>query len=588
MSKSPSLSKWPKLLRILVVDDNEADVVYVRELLAQVDGVQYRVDWASNGEEALQLLDQEIHDLYLFDQSLDGTTGIDLLRRARRNGVVAPIIMLTGRDDDALDLSAMAEGASDFMVKSELSVTSLERSIRYAAESHRLLVEMERTAKQDALTGLANRRHFQEFLEGAIARARRSDQIMGLLLIDLDHFKEINDQHGHDAGDRFLIDIAERLTHTVRQGDLVARLGGDEFAVVLDNLSCVDNAALVAANILSALEKPCPVGGVACHVAASVGVAVYPDAGHSVNAMFKAADTAMYEAKAQGRNRFQCFERHMQEQALRRAELHRALESALAKRQISVHYQAQFVLPEHRLVGLEALARWEKEGEYVTPAEFIPIAENAGLIELLGEQVLSEACRQFQRWIKQGLLPVDARVAVNVSVRQLVQGDFSHIVERVLGEARLPATRLELEITESSPIHDLKRVVRQLEQISALGVHVALDDFGTGHASLTHLQHLPVQTLKIDQSFVRHCAQVSSERVLIEGTLGMAHALGMQVIAEGVEIDAQRDFLLGRGCTRMQGFLLHRPSTAEAVEVLLREWAAAEPVQDPQDAGLGC
>ena len=557
------------------MDDSEADYVFARELLSEVDGCRFEVDWVGNYREALEVIAQQRHDIYLLDQQLDTGSGIELLRRARARGMSGPVVMLTGMSDGSLDRSAMQEGAADFLVKNELSPALLERSIRYAMERHRLLIEMENVAKQDALTGLANRRHFQEFLAGAMARAKRSDQILGLLLIDLDHFKEINDQYGHAAGDLVLARVGGLLLDCVRRGDLVARLGGDEFAVVLDDIGRAENTTLVAEKALEMFEaNPVALGTSHLTIGASIGVAVYSGGAEDAGGLVKAADTAMYEAKALGRNNFQCFAPHMQSEALRRADLHRSLEGALSRGEMSVHYQAQFQGAEPRICGVEALVRWQRGSGAVPPSEFIPIAEESGQIGVLGEWVLGVACRDFHDWESRNLVPDGFKLAVNLSVRQLARAGLPAEIERTLRASGLDPTKLELEITETSTIRDFESAADVLRQIRALGVSIALDDFGTGHGSLSYLQNLPIQTVKIDRSFIRNFVEREEDAVLVKATLGMANALGLGVVAEGVETEAQRRFLIENQCRVMQGFLFHRPCPAAGLELLFRRQAA--------------
>lgn len=559
-----------KIIRVLIIDDSEADFVYVRELLEGAAPDRYDIEWVNSGSLAVIRVAEQAHDIYFLDYTLGGITGLDVLRVARQSGVAAPIVMLTGRADEAIDRDAQDAGATDFLTKTELTATTLERTIRYTVENYRLLLDMERTAKQDSLTGLANRRHFSDFLAGAICRAQRSGQHLGVLLIDLDHFKEHNDRYGHDAGDRLLVDVAGLLTHAVRGGDLVARLGGDEFAIVLSDIHGIQDAVTVAKNVLAVLGRASSAGeGRSGGVTASLGVATFPEAGDNAAALIKAADIALYEAKGQGRCRYQCFEQEMQVQALRRADLHQALDLVLKDHGLQVFYQAQFCVPGGALSGLEALVRWERGGSYLSPAEFIPIAETTGLIQHLGAQVLAQACAQFQVWSRRGLVPADARIAVNVSVHQLVREGFTGQVAGILRDCGLDARQLELEITESAPIHDMRGAIRQLETLSELGVSIALDDFGTGHASLTHLQRLPVQKIKIDRSFVLHCTDRTGDQVLVGGMLAMAKALGLDVVAEGVETAEQQELLAAEGCCLMQGYLLHRPAPADVVEQTL-------------------
>ncbi len=549
-------------LRILVIDDNEGDCFYVADLLRNVAFTRYEVDWAASFEQGLALIAEARHDAYLVDHQLGTRTGIELLSVARQTHGTRPFIMLTGMRDSSVDRDAMREGAADFLVKDALCAEQLERSIRYAIERNRLLVEKENAANNDPLTGLANRRQFRDYLSGAIARAERSGQSLGLLFIDLDHFKAVNDLHGHEAGDRVLSAVARLLGRHVRRGDLVARLGGDEFAVVLDNVGA-EHAALVADKILHTLRAdPIALGDAPTGLGMSVGVALYPlDAGDA-ESLLSAADTAMYEAKDNGRNTYRCFEAGLRQRALRRADIFRSLAEAIQARALGVHYQAQMNVVQGRLRGIEALLRWKHRGEAIAPAEFIPIAEKSRQIGALGEWALRTAALQFREWELRGLVAPPTRLAVNVSALQIVDGKLYAAVERMLHDTGLEPARLELEITETAPFGDIDAAAQELRRLRRLGVAIALDDFGKDHTSLARLQKLPVQTLKIDRAFVAGCVADEQCAVAVKSTLGIAADLGLEVVGEGIENHAQRRFLLGHGCEVMQGFLFHRPCTA--------------------------
>lgn len=558
-------------IRVLLIDDSEADYFYTQSLLDDVNEADYECSWACDYQTGLEALLEGRHDVCLVDQNLGVATGVDLLAAGQQAGVTIPIIMLTGTGEGAVDREAMGRGAADFLTKDMLSSCLLERTIRYAIERRRLQVDMESAAKQDSLTGLANRRHLYAFLGDAIARARRSNHVLGVLFIDLDHFKEINDRFGHSAGDRLLKEVACLLTTSVRQGDLVARLGGDEFAIILDNIGSPDNAAGIAQKILDAIASSPPVPPTNPHrVGASIGVAVWPQDGGDADKIILAADAAMYCAKSRGRNNFQCFEGAMHAKAQRRSEIQGDLSTAIAKNELSIAYQAQFASQTGQVKGFEALLRWTRGGRPVDPAEFISVAEECGLIGDLGEWVLRTACSQFRDWEMKGLLPRGLTLAVNVSAHQLTDGGLLATVSRILNQTGLDPTRLELEITESAAILNIDRAKDELVSLTQRGVRIALDDFGTGHSSLSYLLRLPIQTIKIDRSFVQSCIENESGAVLVKGTLGLARALGMNVVAEGVESEHQRNFLSDNGCPILQGFLLHRPCNSAAAEAILR------------------
>ena len=559
-------------VRVLIIDDNKGDYVLARTMLEQVEGSHYDVDWVADPEEALRVMSGSTHDVCLLDHQLGARTGLQLLGEAERFGTNQPIIMLTGVSNPAVDRAAMKAGAADYLIKSELTGPMLERSIRYALERHQLLMALEAAAKHDALTGLANRRDFLDFLDGAIARARRSHKRLGVLFIDLDHFKEINDQLGHNAGDQVLAGVAGELERCVRRGDLVARLGGDEFAVILDDITQVEDVVHVAQKILDALAAhPFEAEGVPVLVGSSIGAAVFPNDADDAASIVKAADTAMYEAKAKGRNRYQCFEASMQTKAVRRAELHRALDVAVGGPELSLVYQPQVRLHPERLVGVEALLRWRHAGADISPNEFIPIAEESGLICRIGETVLHTACQQYQAWRAKNYLPDAFKLAVNVSVEQLSQGGLFSCVASTLASTGIDPSVLELEITETRAMRNPGQAVQELNRVRELGVQLALDDFGTGQSTLGYLKSLPIQTLKIDRMFVENVGiDTAGDGVLVKATLALAHALGLTAVAEGVETEVQRRFLDDNGCDVLQGYFFHRPLGSADLERLLR------------------
>ena len=572
----PPIPDGSREIRVLIVDDDEEDFALTSDLLSDSVDVSYVTDWASSYAEALERILSESFDVFLFDQHLGGHTGVELLESVRDTGVLTPVIMLTGVTDEVLDRLVMRRGASDFLVKGEFTLALLERSIRYAIEHRRLMAEMEAAAQHDPLTGLANRRHFRAFLRGAIARSERSQRRLGILFIDLDHFKQINDRYGHEAGDKLLVDVAGLLTSSVRNGDLAARFGGDEFTVVLDDIGEASNAERIARKVLETFGSAKL--GLEAGVGVSIGVAVWPDDGNEIDEVINAADLAMYQAKKHGRSHFQRFEARAQTAANRRSELRCALERALSRNEIIVNYQPQVAASRSRIVGFEALMRWNRgDSGPISPDEFIPLAEESGLIVELGDWILQTACSQFCEWERQGLLADKQSVAVNVSVHQLTAGGLLDKVDAVLNKTGLDPYRLELEITESAALVEVARAVEEIKGLRERGVRIALDDFGTGHSSFRYLLELPIQTIKIDRSFVQSCVRSEEGAALVKATVALAHSLGLSIVAEGVETEQQRLFLLDNSCAIMQGFMFYRPMSAADTLGVLQDRANVTP-----------
>ncbi len=425
-------------------------------------------------------------------------------------------------------------------------------------------------AHSDSLTGLSNRLSLSLELRHALYQAERDRQSLAVVFIDLDRFKEINDLHGHDVGDQLLMEVARRLTAAVRHGDVVARLGGDEFVLVLRLVNDRDTVARVADKVRRSMEQPYQIGVRRLVTSSSIGVAMYPADGNTPELLMKHADTAMYHAKATGRNNVQFYTEGMELALQERVKMVGELRQALESGQFELHYQPQFAASGGRLVGFEALLRWHHpEQGMVSPARFIPVAEQSGLILPLGEWVLDEACRQLRQW-REETGRTDIRMSVNLSAQQLSSPTLIAYVTEVLGRHGLPPSGLELEITESMLMEDVEASIATLGALRDMGVSLSIDDFGTGYSSLSYLKLLPIHHLKLDRSFVKDVEQDASNAAICISTIHLAHNLGLQVIAEGVETQAQRDFLRDNGCDMLQGYLLARPAPAgEAVAHLM-------------------
>ncbi len=425
-------------------------------------------------------------------------------------------------------------------------------------------------AYHDPLTDLPNRMLFEDRLNTALAQARRKAQMTAVMFLDLDRFKVVNDTVGHALGDRLLKGVGERLMGLVRDGDSVARVGGDEFTVLLPDVARPEDTVEVAERILDVLRQPWVLNGHEFHISTSIGIAMYPNDGEDAESLLRNADTAMYRAKDGGRDNYKLYTPTMNARIAERLALENSLRHGLERGEFVVYYQPQVDIGSGRIVGMEALVRWQHpEQGLISPAEFIPVAEETGLIVPLGAWVLRIACAQNKAWQEAGVPPM--RMAVNLSARQFQLRDLIDTVAQVLEETRLDAQFLQLEITEGVAMQDVEFTVTMLRELREMGVQIAMDDFGTGHSSLSYLKRFPINILKIDQSFVRDLTVDPDDAAIASTIIMMAHNLKLKVIAEGVETEDQLAFLRERQCDEMQGYLFSKPAPAEAFEAMLRQ-----------------
>lgn len=429
--------------------------------------------------------------------------------------------------------------------------------------------KLENLAHYDQLTSLPNSLLFRDRLQQAMVRARRGGYKVAMLLFDLDHFKEVNDTLGHSVGDHILTEVAQRLLHTLDESDTISRPGGDEFHMVLGNLGEIDTVVQAAQKILAIFSRPYQAAGHDIYLTPSIGITIFPDDGAEVEGLIKNAETAMYHAKKEGGNSFQFFQESMFATALDRMTLKNRLRQALEFEEFELFYQPKIAADGRTVSGAEALIRWiQPDGRAISPAEFVPLAEECGLIIPIGEWVLRQACKQSLLWQQAGLPPL--RIAVNLSAVQFKQpGLKDHILE-ILNETGLPAELLELEITESLLMDDVAAATATLQQLKEMGIRLALDDFGTGYSSLSYLKRFPLDSLKIDQAFVKDISTEEDDRAVVITIITLAHSLKMQVVAEGVETADQVAFLQGRQCDAFQGYYFSRPLPAKEFELFLR------------------
>ncbi|MDH3519549.1 MAG: EAL domain-containing protein [Myxococcales bacterium] len=572
---TPSSSR----IRILLVGGSAEAASALRATLDRAKAMEFEIIHAQRLAQALALPHAREADVMLLHVEESDLPRLSALTQARLSAPLIPVVVLSEIDDEAIALRALQNGARGYLVTSEINPRLLVTTLGVALESHRMTLQLnsarERArhlATHDQLTGLANRSLFQDRLSQAVSAARRGRQKLAVLFVNLDGFKTINDTLGHAVGDGLLRGIARRFSSCLRETDTAARLGGDEFAVLLTNLSNELDGATVARKLLHVLGQPLQFRRQSTSIRCSIGIATFPRDASDAEELVKKADTATYHAKERGGSRFEFYTEDMNAAIQRRVALEERLRTALDDKQLVLHYQPQFDLTRGRIIGAEALLRWQHpELGLVSPSHFLSMAEETGLIVPIGDWVLRTACEQNAIWNRaehHGL-----RVSVNVSSQQFLEVGFANVVRRTLEESGLAPVSLELEITESSLLRDVEITVNTLRSLKDLGVRLAIDDFGTGYSALAYLKRLPIDVLKIDKSFVRALTTDPADATITEAIVQLASGLNLTTIAEGVETLEQLLLLGSYGCNRMQGYLFGKPVPAQIFE----QWLADPP-----------
>ncbi len=544
---------------VLIADDDKSTRLTIAEALRS-DGIH--IEHASNGQESVIKFQQVKPDLVIMDAMMPIMNGFDACRKIRSltEGQSTPILIITALENDETIECAFRSGAADFIPK-PINLSVLRQRVKRVLAARQSEMRVEQLAYSDPLTGLPNRMAFAARLQQDLAYARRNHNKLAIMFIDIDHFKDVNDNLGHAAGDELLKMLAERVAGCVRSEDTLARLGGDEFVVVLSSVHSPNGANIAAGNILKALSHPFDINGTEIFVGASIGISIYPDDGENKEALIKNADTAMYRAKAGGRNNSQFYTSDMSASISKRVELETDIRKLIEGDELVLYFQPQECLRSGTIIGAEALIRWHHPTRgFLLPAEFINVAEEAGLIDKIGLWVLRTACQQFHTWrTDKGF---HGRVAVNVSARHFMAPKFVNQINDCLDWSGLEAEALELEITEHTILEHADETIAKLKELDAMGITIAIDDFGVGFSSFNYLRRMPVQVLKIDASFIRDIPEDRASAAVVDGMIKLGHNLNLDVVAEGIENEVQYQFVQQKQCDAAQGYYISKPLTA--------------------------
>jgi diguanylate cyclase (GGDEF)-like protein len=555
-----------KTFHVLLVEDNPGDARLVQELLSETAS-QFELSHVVTLTDARQHLMAEGVDCVLLDLSLPDASRLEAPMQLRAAAPDVPIVILSGLQDELLAIKAVQEGAQDYLVKGRVDGAAIGRSITYAAERKALEMQMAHKAMHDALTELPNRTLFHDRLKHAVMRAKRHQSMLGVMFIDLDGFKPINDGLGHDVGDLLLKALGRRLQEGLRASDTAARFGGDEFMVLCEDVADEQHVISIAERLQGAVAEPFRIAGHDLTVSSSMGIVVSTGHEESAESLIRNADAAMYRAKRQG-VAYEMFDDGMRSRVRARARTESDLHRAIEEREFRLLYQPQVDLRSGRVVGLEALLRWDHpERGVVEPAEFLWLAEETGMITKIGEWALRQSCLHARAWGARNGSPL--RVSVNLSARQHRDPDLVDLVERILTETRTDPATLCLEITESVLVTDADAAAPTLHALKGLGVKLSIDEFGTGHSSLGSLKRFPLDMLKVDRSFVSGLGTDTEDAAIVTAIINLAHSLGLQTVADGVETKEQVDELRALGCDVGQGFYFARPRPSDAIGELL-------------------
>ena len=569
MHRSRSDDKHDAYVRILLVEDDVTYARFAQKMLESVRSTRFQLAHATSVHGAIERLTVAAPDIVLLDLGLPDAQALEALTALVDAAPNLPIVILSGTEDEVLALEAVKAGAQDYLLKGQATPELLVNAIRYAIERKQSELHMKRLAYYDSLTGLPNRRLLMEHLILALKRVARNNSVVGVFFIDIDHFKQINDTLGHEAGDRVLQQLATRLSQSFRDSDTLARLSGDEFVAVVE-VTQPRQLAVVAASVQQRLKIPFTITDGEAFVTASIGVSAYPTDGDDAEELLRNADRAMYRAKAQGRDTVRFYAAPLEAARSSQVAFKNALQRAIERDELLVHFQPLVDLHTGQVDGLEALVRWRHPNRgVIPPSDFIPLAEESELILLIERWVLHTAMTEVTSL--RATKPL--KLAINISRRHFETPALLTELKRIARQVGYDAGLLELELTESGIMHHPRRVLRHLKECRRLGINVAVDDFGTGYSCLGLMKRFPLNALKIDRSFVHNCGTDPTSRALVTAIIRVGHALGLQVTAEGVEAASELEYLRDQNCDRAQGYYFGRPVQSARLKGLLSRWA---------------
>jgi len=558
------------MINVLLFEKSKKNFASIDNMLTHQINTQYQVNWREMFRE--EVFANSHFDVILIVKDPNDQVDLETIQSIVELELPTPIILISHTDDIIFDNKVMQAGATDSIPLDEISPNLLDRCIRHAIGRRNAEAKLSFLATHDQLTGLANRYLFYEHLSHSISISKRQHSTFGLLFMDLDKFKHINDSLGHDVGDMLLIEVANRIREAVRATDIVARIGGDEFTVLLDNSKSKKELSFIAQKIQMAIEPMIKIRHHELYVTTSIGIAYFPECGLDPQTLMKSADVALYKAKDLGRNKFYFYTNELNEQARLKLELERSLRRAMIKGEFEVYFQPQVRARDHTVCGAEALLRWNHPTiGLVSPDRFIPILEELGLMVTVEQWVIREVCS-----IAKSITDLHGkmRFAVNISGSHFKLGDLKQSIYLALQDSSLDASYLEIELTEDIMIEHVERNNHVLNELSDLGISIALDDFGKGYSSLSYLKNFPANILKIDKAFIDNILSDGKESAIVESMIDLSHKLGIKVVAEGVEDGRQAQFLSEKNCDYIQGYYFAKPMSTANLKIFLMESAS--------------